>query len=187
MYAREDELLLPIPEDDADYEWFLSSVKTAMFLMEWIGENDESVEAGEDRIETLFNLGPGDVRNKVETAVWILYAMRELSRLFNTGMTAEIDKVSLRVEYGIREELIPLIQVRGVGRVRARRFFDAGYTSLDKVRKATISDLASIKGIGRQLAVQIKNAADPEGGPPEEDKEELPEEGPKQSQLFDFS
>ncbi|MGA1847984.1 MAG: DEAD/DEAH box helicase, partial [Thermoplasmatota archaeon] len=28
MYEHEDELLLPIPEDDADYEWFLNSVKT---------------------------------------------------------------------------------------------------------------------------------------------------------------
>jgi helicase len=189
MYAREDELLIPIPEEDSEYEWYLSSVKTAMFLMEWIGENDQSAEAGEDRIETLFNLGPGDVRNKVETAVWIIYAMRELSRLFNTGMTAEIDKVSLRVEYGIREELLPLVQVRGVGRVRARRFFEAGYSSLDKVRKASISELARIKGIGRQLAVQIKNAADPEGAPIEEEEVEGTdeEEESKQSQLFDFN
>lgn len=187
MYAHEDELLIPIPEDDAEYEWYLSSVKTAMFLMEWIGENDRSVEAGEERIETLFNMGPGDVRNKVETAVWILYAMRELSRLYNTGMTGEIDKVSLRVEHGIREDLIPLIQVRGVGRVRARRFFEAGYTSLDKVRKASISQLAEIKGIGRQIAVQIKNAADPDGGPIEESEEAPEEENHKQSNLFDFN
>ncbi len=188
MYAHEDELLIPIPEDDTEYEWYLSSVKTAMFLMEWIGENDESVEAGEDRIETLFNLGPGDVRNKVETAVWILYAMRELSRLYNTGMTAEIDKVSLRVEHGIREELIPMIQVRGVGRIRARRFFEAGYNSLDKVRKATISELASVKGIGRHLAIQIKNSIDPDGEHTIEEEPETPqEEDIKQSRLFDFN
>ncbi|MBN1538612.1 MAG: ATP-dependent DNA helicase, partial [Candidatus Thermoplasmatota archaeon] len=187
LYAHEDELLIPIPEEEEEYEWYLSSVKTAMFLLEWIGENDWAVEAGEDRIETLFNLGPGDIRNKVETAVWILYAMRELSRLFGSGMTPEIDKVALRVEYGIREELLPLVQLRGIGRVRARRLFEAGYRSLDRIRKAKVSQLAEIKGIGRQLAVQIKNSVESDEGPPEEEMEENVEgNGPQQSQLHDF-
>ncbi|MGA1793973.1 MAG: DEAD/DEAH box helicase [Thermoplasmatota archaeon] len=188
MYAHEDELLLPIPKEDEEYEWFLSSVKTAMFLLEWIGENDETVEAGEDRIETLYNLGPGDVRNKVETATWILYAMRELSRLFNTGLTSEIDKVTLRVEHGIREELIPLVQVRGIGRVRARRLFESGYRDIDRIRKAPVSELAKIKGIGRQLAVQLKNSIEPADGPLEEEEEAATAvDGPQQSLLLDFS
>ncbi|MBN1390433.1 MAG: DEAD/DEAH box helicase [Candidatus Thermoplasmatota archaeon] len=188
MYAHQDELLIPIPEEEEEYEWYLSSVKTAMFLLEWIGENDGSVEAGEDRIESLFNLGPGDVRNKVETAVWILYAMRELSRLFGSGMTSEIDKVALRVEHGIREELLPLVQLRGIGRVRARRLFEAGYRSVDIIRKAKVSQLAQVKGIGRQLAVQIKNSMEAGEGPMEEEgPEELVEDvGPQQTQLLDF-
>ncbi|MGA1848665.1 MAG: helix-hairpin-helix domain-containing protein, partial [Thermoplasmatota archaeon] len=185
MYEHEDELLLPIPEDDADYEWFLNSVKTAMFYMEWIGENQDKHEASEDRIETLFNLGPGDVRNKVETAVWLLYAMRELSRLFNTGMTSDIDKVAIRVENGIREELLPIIKIRGIGRVRARRLFDSGFNSMDRIRKATIPQLASVKGIGRQLAVQIKNLV--EGGETVSEEEESGLlDGPVQSNLMDF-
>jgi len=183
MYEHEDELLFPIPEEDADYEWFLNSVKTAMFLMEWIGENQDRKEASEERMETLFNLGPGDVRNKVETAVWILYAMRELSRLFNTGMTSGIDKVALRVENGIREELLPIIMIKGIGRVRARRLFDSGFDSMDNIRKATIPRLASVKGIGRQLAVQIKNLV--EGGEPMVEEENAPD-GPVQSNLMDF-
>ncbi|MBN1539220.1 MAG: ATP-dependent DNA helicase, partial [Candidatus Thermoplasmatota archaeon] len=184
MYEHEDELLFPIPEEDADYEWFLNSVKTAMFLMEWIGENQDRKEASEERMETLFNLGPGDVRNKVETAVWILYAMRELSRLFNTGMTSDIDKVALRVENGIREELLPIIMIKGIGRVRARRLFDSGFDSMDNIRKATIPRLASVKGIGRQLAVQIKNLV--EGGEPMVEEEESSPDGPVQSNLMDF-
>ncbi|MGA1873392.1 MAG: DEAD/DEAH box helicase [Thermoplasmatota archaeon] len=187
LYSHQDELLMGIPEEDEEYEWFLSSVKTAMFLLEWIGENDLTVEAGEDRIETLYNLGPGDIRNKVETAVWILYAMRELSRLFNTGLTSEIDKVTLRVEHGIREELIPLVRVRGIGRVRARRLFASGYRDIDRLRKASIKDLAGIKGIGRQLAVQIKNSIDPDEAPlSEEEEENTAPEGPQQSLLMDF-
>ncbi|MFW3145900.1 MAG: DEAD/DEAH box helicase [Thermoplasmatota archaeon] len=184
MYEHEEELLIEIPVEPEEYEWFLSSVKTAMFFMEWIGENRDSIEAGEERIEILFNLGPGDVRNKVETAVWIIYAMRELSRLFNTGLTKEIDKVSLRVEHGIREELIPLISIKGVGRVRARRFFENNIKTPDHVRKATVQQLASIHGIGRQLALQIKNAV--EAGESSFEEEREVEKGPSQSNLFDF-
>ena len=186
MYAHENELLLPIPNEQADYDWFLNSVKTAMFLMEWIGENDNKIEASEERMETLYNLGPGDIRAKVETAVWILYAMRELSRLFGTGMAKMIDKVSIRVEKGIREELIPLISLKGIGRVRARRLFSSGLRSPDDIRKASIDRIASVEGIGRQIAVQVKNELDPDGEVLiEEDEED--QGGPRQSLLMDFN
>jgi helicase len=187
MYEHEEELLIPIPEEPEEYEWYLSSVKTAMFLMEWMGENRESIEASEDRIETLFNLGPGDIRNKVETTKWIVYAMRELSRLFNTGYTKFIDEVSLRVEHGIRRELIPLIRLKGVGRVRARRLYEANIKTPDDIRKATLRQIASVHGIGRQLALQIKNSVDPGSHTFEEEVTEESDDGPKQSNLFDFS
>jgi helicase len=189
MYSREDELLIPIPEDQTDYEWYLNSVKTAMFLLEWIGENDAGIEASEDRIETLFNLGPGDIRNKVETSVWILYAMRELARLFGVGMAKDIDIVTMRVERGIKKELIPLISVKGIGRVRARRLFDSGYTDLDILRKATLNGLSSVEGIGRQIALQIQNQLRTDGEiiVEEDPVMETDEDGQKQSNLLDFS
>ena len=55
LYGREDELLLEIPTEKADYEYFLGTVKTALFFSEWIGDNREEAEASEDRMETLFN------------------------------------------------------------------------------------------------------------------------------------
>ena len=181
--SREDELLLPVPEEPAEYEWFMSSVKTAMFFMEWIGENDLGLEASEDRIEGLFNLGPGDIRSKVETAVWLLYSMRELSRLFGSRMAKDIDRLSLRVDMGIREELIPLVSIKGVGRIRGRRLFDSGFRTPDDIRKATVSQLSSVEGIGRTLALQIQNEIVGGSGEPQEKEEE---EGPQQSSLSDF-
>lgn len=186
MYEHEVDLLIPIPEEPEEYDWYLNSVKTAMFLMEWIGQNRESIEASEDRIETLFNLGPGDIRNKVETAKWIIYAMRELSRLFNTGFTKQIDELSLRVEHGIRRELIPLIRIKGIGRVRARRLFEANIKTADNIRKATLDQIASVRGIGRQLALQIKNSVETGEHSMEEDEVDESRDGPKQANLFDF-
>ncbi|MGA1821402.1 MAG: DEAD/DEAH box helicase [Thermoplasmatota archaeon] len=183
LYTRENELLLPIPEDHVEYDWFLGTVKTALFFSEWIGENADSSEAGDDRMESLFNMGPGDIRTKVEIANWMLYSMRELSRLFNSDMAGLIDEVALRVEHGIRKELIPLVSLKGIGRVRARSLFEKGFNSPDVIRRASISDLSSVPGIGRTLAVAIKGSMDP-GGELEEDETE---EESVQSNLLDFA
>ncbi len=184
LYSREEQLLAPIPEEQVDYDWYLNSVKTAMFLMEWIGENEGTIEASEERIESLYNLGPGDIHSRVENAVWMLYAMRELSRLFGSGKAKMIDKVSLRVEKGIREELISLIALKGIGRVRARRLFSSGLRTTDDLRKATVDRIASVEGIGRQIAFKVKNELSSDG---EIIEEEDGLNGPKQSLLFDFN
>lgn len=188
MYSKEDELMIEIPQDQADYDWYLNSVKTAMFLLEWIGENDEGVEASENRIETLFNLGPGDIRNKVETSVWMLYAMRELSRLLGAGLAKDIDLISMRVDRGIKKELIPLVSLKGIGRVRARRLFDSGYIDLDKIRKGTLNGLSSVEGIGRQIALALQNQLRTDGEVIEEEDPDILEENGdvRQSNLFDF-
>jgi len=182
MYEREDELMLEIPQDSADYDLFLASVKTALLFMEWIGENDAGVEASEERLEKLFNVGPGDVRNKVETAIWLLYSMRELSRLVGSDMANGIDIVTMRMEHGIKKELIPLVKLKNIGRVRARSLFEAGIRGPDDIRKATISRLAGVRGIGRHLASALKGEVSGEA----EDILEDDEEGSKQTLLMDF-
>ena len=184
LYGREGELLLEIPTEKAEYDWFLGTIKTALFFSEWIGENREGEEASEERMETLFNTGPGDIRTKVEMANWMLYSMRELSRLFNSGRAQLIDEVSLRVENGVRKELLPLIRLKGVGRVRARRLYSSGLKDIDDIRKTSHQKLASVKGIGSKLAAQIKSEV--EGGEPSPMEETEPG-GPRQSNLGDFS
>jgi helicase len=176
------ELLMDIPKDPVELEFFLSSVKTAMFFMEWIGENEAGKEASEERMEELFNMGPGDIRSRVETAVWMLYAMRELSRLFDSGHSSYIDMVSLRVENGIREELLPLVKIKGIGRVRARRLFEAGYRSMDALNKATVEEIARLDGFGKTLAFAVKNAISSDT----EVSEKKEDEKPPQTSLQDF-
>ncbi len=188
IYSREDELLMDIPTEKADYDFFLGSVKTAIFLMEWIGDGELGMEANEERLEKLFNVGPGDIRSKVETAKWILYSMRELARLFNSPMSKAVDLVALRVEHGIKKELLELIGIKGVGRVRARRLFDAGIEGPDDVRSSTVQRLSSVHGIGRILALAIKNEVlGSEGDILEEDQMDEGDIGSGQSRLGDFS
>ena len=107
----------------------------------------------------LFGVGPGDVRNRVEVADWMLYSMRELARLFGSPLTGMMNPLMTRVRYGIKEELLPLAALRGIGRKRARTLFNAGFTGTGKILEADFRDLDALPGIGPLLAASLKEQA----------------------------
>jgi helicase len=62
----------------------------------------------------------------------------------------------LRETYGVKEELLPLVELRGVGRVRGRALFSRGYKTLRDLQKAEAGDIARIPSIGPAVARKIK-------------------------------
>jgi helicase len=68
-------------------------------------------------------------------------------------VTLEVRK---RVEKGVKKELLPLVKLEGVGRVRGRIIFNAGYKVADDLKRATIEDLANLPLIGPRLAKRLK-------------------------------
>ena len=149
--AKERKFLLPIPSPyDADYEFFLAEIKTALMLEDWIEEKKE------DDIITKYQVGPGDIHGRVETAEWLLHAMQELARLFNFDAVPILAKLKMRVKYGCKEELLNLVKLRGIGRVRARTLYRHGFKTISMLRKASVETLAKLPGIGINIAKQIK-------------------------------
>lgn len=146
LALHEHELLLK----EEDYDWLLTQVKTACLLQDWTNENTE------EYILNKYELGPGDIYAKIETGEWLLYSMRELAKLFNRSCMPKLSKLLLRVRYGIREELLKLVQLKGIGRVRARALFKAGFKDVRSLRKATLAELTKIKKIGAGVAKSIK-------------------------------
>jgi helicase len=146
--ANEEKIL--VASSMADYDFFLSEVKTACLLEDWINERKE------DEIIMKYQVGPGDIHAKVETAEWLLHAMQELARLFNFDVVSMLSKLKLRVKHGCREELLNLVTLRGIGRVRARILYKNGFRSVEMLRKASVERLASLPGIGKRIAEQIK-------------------------------
>jgi len=176
VYAeREGRMLIGMPEDPLQEEIFLASLKTALFFQDWIEETPE------EEIEKRYSLGPGDVHNKIELARWLLTGFRELARLFNLPRAKEIDRLLVRVDYGIREELEDLVRVRGIGRVRARTLFRVGIRSRDELARTPLAKLASLPGFGEALGRRILK----EVGVLVDEGEEQKREGP-QSSLEDF-
>jgi len=132
-----------------DYEFLMAEVKTAALLDDWITERSE------DEVTKKFGVGPGDIRRMVDQGVWLTYAMSELGKIFNKKKVRDLTRLMLRVQYGIKEELLELIQLRGVGRVRARALHARGYHTLRDLQRADPGDLARIPAIGPALAKKI--------------------------------
>ncbi|HKZ23164.1 MAG TPA: DEAD/DEAH box helicase [Thermoplasmata archaeon] len=132
-----------------DYEFMMAEVKTATLLQDWIEERSE------DEVTKKFGIGPGDIRRMVDQGVWLMYAMSELGRIFNKKKVRALTRLMVQMQYGIREELLELVQLRGVGRVRARALWAKGYKALRDLQKADPGDLARIPVIGTALAKKI--------------------------------
>ena len=142
-------LVDPMNCDEYMYELFKSDLKVALLIDEWISETDE-----ETMTKTL-GIGPGDIRSKVDMMDWIIYAMSEIAYIFNPDAIRRIRPLTVRIRYGVTEELVDLVSLRGVGRSRARRLYDAGYRSRSDLATADVKALAMMPGIGPSLAASL--------------------------------
>jgi len=61
-----------------------------------------------------------------------------------------------RIVYGVRRELLDLVKVKGIGRVRARILYKHGIKDLDDLAKIPVNKLAEIDKIGSTIADNIK-------------------------------
>ncbi len=135
---------------DPEYDDFLAAFKTAWFFDEWMDEKDE------EYLLEKFNVRPGEIRVKLDSANWLLYAAGELARIQKRFKQLKIiQKARLRLRYGVREELLPLLRLSGIGRVRARKLFRHKICGIEDVKKADITTLVQI--LGKSTAIAIKN------------------------------
>ncbi len=148
----EDELILSpqeVPMLQDAYTYY-STLKTMWLLGRWIEEEKEEILCDE------FNVGPGDIYRHVESASWLLYAASTIAELYHyKRLSFNLENLRHRIQYGIKEELLELASLRGVGRIRARQLFAHGYHKLGDLKSANESSLASLKTIGKSLARDI--------------------------------
>ncbi|MBU7004380.1 MAG: DEAD/DEAH box helicase [Theionarchaea archaeon] len=134
-----------------EYEEYLRAMRTSLMFESWINE------AGEDAIHGKFGVPPGGLRAKVETADWLLYASSEIARILRSGGRKELDKMRVRIKYGVREDALTLVSIPQIGRVRARALMKAGYREIDDLKRASVVELAMVPKIGQGIAPRIKS------------------------------
>jgi helicase len=154
MEEHKPELLTDMPdewEDHIAYEEFLGEVKTAMTLKAWIEEMSE------DELIERFSVQPGDLYRTIENAKWLLHATHELALLFGNKQVLPVTlEVRQRVEKGVKKELLPLVKLEGVGRVRGRIIYNSGYRTIEDLKRVPVEDLTSLPLVGPRLAKKIK-------------------------------
>lgn len=134
---------------EPEYDEFLASVKTAFFFLDWINERDEEFLYEE------FDIRPGEIRVKIDRINWLLYSAEELTKLMSFHeVIKHILKLRFRVKYGVREELLTLLKLKGIGRIRARKLFNAGIRDIGAIKKADLTSLSQL--IGKAIALDIK-------------------------------
>ena len=148
---EEDFILTPKDSDIFDdVAFYLETLKTTWMLHHWIEEEKEEFICDE------FGIGPGDIYRHVEAVQWLLHASTVFTELFKfKNLSFELEKLRNRVHYGIKEELLDLALLKGVGRVRARNLYAKGFRKLGDLKTVSEDELASVKQIGKALAKNI--------------------------------
>lgn len=157
-YEKVQEKLLPYSEHllslepsmfDESYDEFLNASKTALFFQDWIDEKSE-----EWLLET-YNIRPGEVNAKLELADWLLYSTFELAKMMQfQPLLKDISRVRVQLKYGVKEELLPLLKLRNIGRIRARKMYNNKLKSLTDIKNVDITTLSQL--IGKAIAISVK-------------------------------
>jgi len=130
----------PPPTKPIEYEWFLGELKTTLLLYRWISEVSENAISAE------FDVGEGDIRQISETASWIANAGARLVKLCGLQSADLFSDLELRLQYGASIKLLPLLKIKGVGRVRARKLYDAGFKSKESFAAADFQRVSGLLG-----------------------------------------
>jgi len=142
-----EDLWFSLPEDEDLTEAYYRALKTAMLLSDWTNELSDT------QICERYSVGPGDIYGMVESVTWLLHASSELARMFASAFHTNVLECEICMKHGTRRELLPLIRLRGIGRVRARRLFNNRMTTPDEIVAHGIDEVTRI--LGRGIAEQI--------------------------------
>lgn len=116
-----------------DYEdiYLLSKLYEAKMLMDWINETNE------DKIIEEYTTSPGQIRDILTRSEWIIHCVLELCKF--TGKNIQLFKkfkdLRTRLKYGVSEELVSLVELKNIGRVRARTLYARGMKSPNDIKK----------------------------------------------------
>ena len=150
LFAKLHENDFLLPTGHFDYEKHLSTCKTACLLENWANEEKE------DKLCDKFGIGPGDIHRLMGTADWLIYSGKKLAKLFaGPILVNQLENIRSRVKYGIKKELLDLVKLKGIGRVRARALYQKGFRNLTTLKKADFSKLTKVPYIGKEIAENI--------------------------------
>lgn len=151
-YVKSEHLILSEEPSiyDPEYDEFMQAFKTSQMLSDWIEE------ASEEFLLEKYDIRPGELHSKLQIAEWLLYSSQEMCRIAKfQNLIKHISKLRTRLKYGVKEELLALLRLKNIGRVRARKLYNNKIRTIGDVKKADIGILSGI--LGPKVAQDVKN------------------------------
>lgn len=125
--------------------------RSLLGLYGWINEETEK------EIAERYKLESGDIHRATEMSRWLLKCMSDLARYAKSyNAQSELESLRIRVINGVRDELVPLVQVKNVGRVRARALYTAGVRNVPDIKDMPLENIQKICKVGLRVAKSIK-------------------------------
>jgi helicase len=146
--AQSEGMFLIEPDFDS-YEELVKQAKLSVIILSWLDEMTE------DKLYETFDITPGHLFAKLDICDWLCYSASEIAAVLSLREhRGRFQKLRTLLKYGIREELLPLVRIRGIGRKRARMLYDANILSGSDIADAPIQTLARI--VGEKTALSLK-------------------------------
>jgi len=159
---------------------FPNKYKLTKMMRDWVNEKEE------EEIMENYGVPPGILRRYLKNSDWILYSSEELAKLTgNTEKLGTIMNVRKRLKYGVRKELVPLTDIKGIGRVRARRLYEKDIKEPKDIKETDYLKLANLlgpktaKNIKERLGQEVKQN-------PEQIRSTEPESSSRQRSISDY-
>ena len=138
-----------IEPDFESYDELLKQAKLSVIILSWLDEMTE------DRLLETYDITPGHLYAKLEICDWLCYSASEIAAVLALReQRRRFQKLRTLLKYGIREELLPLVRIRGIGRKRARMLYSKGITSASDIANTPEDTLARI--LGEKTARSLK-------------------------------
>lgn len=102
---------------------------TALMLRDWMEE------VREPEIVKKYSSTPGALYSKITNADWLIYSATEIAKILKKPQHSLIE-TRVRLRYGIKEELLDLVRLEQIGRVRARALYINGIRKVMDVLKS---------------------------------------------------
>ncbi|RJU81000.1 MAG: hypothetical protein DWB99_07750 [Candidatus Poseidoniales archaeon] len=148
---------------DSSYdEMLLGNIKSAWLIDKW--NNEESMRS----IEKSLDVSPGDLHHRVDLASWLLLASKEIliaDDVFSQEHMSEISEIIKKVDilrqrtrHGCKEDLLTLVNIRNIGRSRARELANLGIRTPQQVismSRSKKNELLKLRGWGPVLIGKI--------------------------------
>jgi len=175
VIAHADEFVkVPSPFNVTEYEWFLGEVKTSLLLVDWVHEKSEN------EICLKFGIGEGDIHAIADIAEWLMHVTAQLAKLLELKGAKEAAELEKRIHYGASPELMDLLDIRGIGRVRARKLYEADFRSSAELAGADPVKVAAL--LGPKIADRIFKQIGRREASPGIAEPKLPEKSPSSGQ-----